>query len=152
MVKHIQVNLPSLLFPCPHTHPNWFIALLRLVFTSDGVRVKVRVVSGVVRVLMTRWQSKIWVVSRVIRSLRSSKNRIVRVGTRKKKQKDKPIIMNMCPCFVIGLVLLLPLVTLTTQFSLDRKWRCHNQNIRMLFSLDFKVLCFWLRLWLRLRC
>ena len=34
---------PPSFFPCPHTHPNWFIILLRLVFTSNEVRLKVRV-------------------------------------------------------------------------------------------------------------
>ena len=59
---------PPSFFPCPHTHPNWFIILLRLVFTSNEVRLKVRVSkSGVIRPLMTLWQSKIWVVSRVIK-------------------------------------------------------------------------------------
>ena len=48
----------------------------------------------------------------------SSENQIVRVGRRSQRIDQSQC---MFPCFVIGLVLLLLLVTLTTQFTLDHK-------------------------------
>ena len=85
------------------THHLWPVKYFRLVFTRNGVRVKI--VSRVKRVLMALWKSKIRVVSRVMSvtdcwswknhnvsvffwlrlwlcCLRSSENQIVRVGTR----------------------------------------------------------------------
>ena len=86
------------------THHLWPVKYFRLVFTRNGVRVKI--VSRVKRVLMALWKSKIRVVSRVMSAtdcwsrknqnvsvffwlrlwlwhcLRSSENQIVRVGSR----------------------------------------------------------------------
>ena len=115
---------------------------LRLVFTSDEGGVGV--VSGVARVLMTWWKSKIGVCKpnhksngiRVGRirtfpflptplttplltfGLWSKENQIVGVGSRSGR-----INQSQCtfPCFVIGLVLLLLLPTLTIWFSLEHK-------------------------------
>ena len=118
------------------THHLWPVKYFRLVFTRNGVGVKI--VSRVKRVLMALWKSKIRVVSRVMSAtdcwsrknqnvsvffwlrlwlwhcLRSSENQIVRVGSR--GGRILPITI-----FVIGLALPLLLATSTTQFSLDNK-------------------------------
>ena len=94
--------------------------LLRLVFTSNGITV--RIISIDVRALMTLWKSKIGVISRVISALdqsrrnqnvsiffrlclwlsnwRSSENQIVRFGSRSvrinQSQCIVPMLCNGC--------------------------------------------------------
>ena len=77
----------------------------------------------------------------------SSENQIVGVGKRRGR-----INQSLCtfPRFVIGLVLPFLLASPTTKFSLNRNDGVVS-GIRTLFSLDRKVLRFWLRLRLRLR-
>ena len=103
---------------------NWFangcLRVLRLVFTSDGVG---RIVSGVVRVLMTLWKEKISLKQSHMRvrirvegrrtfpfsfdfALRHLQNQIVGVGRMNQSQCT-------FPCFVTGFVLLLLLATPT---------------------------------------
>ena len=117
----------------------------RLVFTSDGVGVGV--VSGVVSAteleseeserfhflptpLMTPSLTfRIW----------SSENQIVGVGSRSVRVNQSQCTF---PRFVIGLVLLLLLPTLTIWFSLDHKRNVSNgvvSGIGTLFSLDHKL-------------
>ena len=125
------------------------VLTVRLVFTCDEV--ELGIVSRIVRALMALWKSKnqSQVVHRVISAtqldseesehfpafssdsayvccLRSSENQIVGVRGRSRR-------INQSQCtspFVTGLVLLLLLVTLMAQFSLDHKWwsRKCNQN------------------------
>ena len=61
----------------------------------------------------------------------SSENQIVGVGSR-----SGGINQSQCtfPCFVIGLVLLLLLATLTNQFPLDRKRQNHKRNQNTVFT------------------
>ena len=71
--------------------------------------------------------------------LRTSENQTVVVGSRSGR-----IIQLQCtfPCFVIGFVLLLLLLTLTVWFSLVRKRNVSDgviNRIRTLFSLDHKL-------------
>ena len=138
-------------------------SLLRLVFTSDGVGVWI--VSGVVRALMTKWKSKLGVVSGVISAteseseeserfhflptplttpsltfrLWSSENQIVGVGRRSGRISQSECTFSR---FVIGLVLLLLLPTPTIWFSLDHKRNVSDgvvNGIATLFSLDHKL-------------
>ena len=114
---------------------------------------------------MTKWKSKIGVVSGVISAteseseesesfpslptplttllltfrLWSGENQIVGVGSRSGRIRQSECTF---PCFVIGLVLLLLLPTPTIWFSLDHKRNVSDgvvNGIRTLFSLDHKL-------------
>ena len=114
---------------------------------------------------MTKWKSKIGVVSGVISAteseseesesfpslptplttllltfrLWSGENQIVGVGSRSGKIRQSECTF---PCFVIGLVLLLLLLTLTIWFSLDHKRNVSDgvvSGIGALFSLRWSV-------------
>ena len=76
----------------------------------------------------------------------SSENQIVGVGKRSGRKNQSRCTF---PRFVIGLVVPLLLASPTTQFSLNRNDGVVTR-IRTLFSLDRKVLRFWLRLPIRL--
>ena len=138
----------------------WPVILLLLSDKSDGVGVGVGVVSGVVRALMTKWKSKIGVVSPteweseksgrfhflptplttpLTFSSWSSEKQIVGVRSRSGR-----ISQSECtfPRFVIGLVLLLLLPTPTIWFSLDHKRNVRDgvvSGIGTLFSRDHKL-------------
>ena len=77
----------------------------------------------------------------------SSENQIAGVGKRSERIKQSQCTF---PRFVIGLVFPLLLASSTIQFTLDRNDGVVS-GITTLFSLDRKVLRFWLRLQLRLR-
>ena len=116
---------------------------------------------------MTKWESKIGVVSGVISSTeseseesehfhffqfrlrlrRSWSSKKLGCRSRKQKRKNQPIArprVEHCHWFI------LPLVTPTMQFSLDRKRQSHKQNQCLIFTRSI-ALRFWLRLKQRLR-
>ena len=104
-----------------------------LVFTSD--RVGVGVVSGVISAKESEseeserflfFRLRLW-----LHRLRSSENQVVVVGSRSGRIDQ---LQCMFPRFVIGLVLLLLLVSPTTQISLDRKRRSRKRNCNAVFT------------------
>ena len=117
---------------------------------------------------MTKWESKIGVVSGVISSTeseseesehfhffrfrlrlrRSWSSKKLGCRSRKQKRKNQPIArprVEHCHWFILPLLLVTP----TIQFSLDRKRQSHKRNQCLIFTRSI-ALRFWLRLRLRL--